>query len=239
MIFLANKLRGASKSSTKIEYVGGKTFTRGGSASSTTTVPLTDLTGGIGTQPQEGDIVIASVNIGSYASNYATSQLPSGYTQIAALYGNNNYDNSHNVSYKIMGATPDTSIVIPATISDLWAQTVTIQVFRNVDIINPLDVTPTTSILTATALPNPPAITPITAGAVIVVCGATAYYYAALTNNELTSFLSIQSINDTYDSYSGSGYFEWVSGAFDPVAFGGTNQTSYAATAVTMALRPK
>jgi hypothetical protein len=72
-----------------------------------------------------------------------------------------------------MGATPDTSITLTGgTLSADDAGAVVVQVWRGVDPTTPFDVTQTTATGTNSVLCDPPAITPVTPGAVIVSGGA-------------------------------------------------------------------
>jgi hypothetical protein len=151
------------------------------------------------------------------------------------------YDTSLNVSYKFMGATPDTSFTRPSTGSVADAQQHTIQVWRNVDPAI-FDVTPVSATGTGVGRPNPGSITPITPGAVILICaGAAAAAAAAFVapSGFATNFLTGRT-NDTNDAVVGSGYqLGWTSGAVDPAQFtGGTTVSTASWAAYTIALRP-
>jgi hypothetical protein len=214
-------------------YVGGKTFARAGSLSPTTQ-SLTNLTGGTNAAPQAGDLVIIAVATGS---NTLRSQAVTGYTQIASLYESDTVDTNLWVGYKIMGPTPDTTVTIPASNSINDAQTVAIQVWRNVvyeDV--------TTAIGDNTVLANPPSITTTTGNNVVLVIGAGGHedivgaqtYAASYADN----FLTIGS-DDTFDSTIGFGSVNQpTAGAYDPPAFtfSGTNSTSFSFAAVTVVL---
>jgi hypothetical protein len=213
-------------------YVGGKTFARAGS-SLTTSLSLTDLTGGTNAAPQEGDLVIIAVATGSSAQR---SQAVTGYTQIASLYSNDSNDTNLWVGYKTMGLTPDTTVTIPASGNVSDAQTVAIQVWRNAQYE---DVATATGV--DTVLANPPAIT-TTGSDIVLVIGAGAHgagtqtYTASYANN----FLTIGS-DGTFDSTIGFGSVNRpTAGAYDPAAFtfSGVDSISYSFAAVTVALRP-
>jgi len=215
-------------------YVGGKTFARAG-ATSTTNVSLTDLTGGANTAPQEGDLVVIAVATGSIAQR---SQAVSGYTQIAALYSNDDHDTNLWVGYKIMGPAPDTTVTIPSTGSTADAQTVAIHVWRNVEFVNS---TTTTSVNTAIA--DPPTITVSEDNSIVLVVGAAGHtdgtdtFSASYANN----FLSV-GFNDTYDSTIGMGsVFRSTSGSYNPAAFtfSGTSTANNSSASVTIDLRPR
>ena len=222
-----------------ITYVGGQVAGRAGIAS---TASITfALTGGTHATPQAGDLVIITAVVGSQARNPA--QAISGYTALGQLNPNTTtYDTSMNVSWKFMGKTPDTTFTLPSTGNIADAQRYTIQVFRDVDTTTPMDVTPVSATGTATGRPNPGSITPVTAGAWVVICGggaaATGAAYVApanFTTGFLTGFTA-----DTNDAMVGSGYWSgWSSGAVDPAAYtGGTANAVDSWAAYTIALRP-
>lgn len=222
-----------------ISYVGGQVNGRAGVAS-TATITFS-LTGGSNTTPQAGDLVIITAVVGSQARNPA--QAISGYTALGQLNPNaTTYDTSLNVSWKFMGATPDTTFTLPSTGNIADAQRYTVQVFRGVDPTTPFDATAVPASGTGTGRPNPGAILPVTAGAWVVICGGgaagTGANYVAPTNfttNFLTGFTA-----DTNDAMVGSGYWSgWTSGSVDPAAYtGGTTNAADSWAAYTLALRP-
>jgi hypothetical protein len=222
-----------------IVYVGGFAGNRPGSTS-TATITFA-LTGGTDSTPQADDLVIISVAVGSVGRTPACAV--SGYTALGQLNSNGTTsDTSHNVSYTFMPGTPDTTFTLPSTGNGADGQAYTVQVFRNVDATTPMDATSTTATGTGTARPDPPSITPVTAGAWVVICGAGASPLGAnytgpanFTTNFVTSVGA-----DTSDAMVGSGYWTgWSSGAVNPAAFtGGTTGAAESWTARTMALRP-
>jgi hypothetical protein len=224
-----------------LQYVGGKTQAIEGTTSDAV-VSLTDLTGGLASQPAADDIVIVGYVI--YAlGDVAVGVQTAGYTEIAELRGNDVSDANLSVSYKIMGGTPDTSVTVSPTLNTAFAGAVVIHVWRGVDTTTPLDVASTTAVGTNTDRPNPPAITPSTAGAVVVAIGGGSVENppgAVLTQpgSELSNFLSIKS-DDVEGAVIAAGSYAWTSGAFDPVAWtGGNNHADSSWAAVTLALRP-
>ena len=121
------------------------------------------------------------------------------------------------------------------------------QVYRNVSLTNPLDVTSTTFGALNGAIPNPPAITPATSGALIVVAASAAHDATAggaFTASYLSNFITTNtvSLGETNDATVGMGNVAWTSGAYDPAAwtFTGTGGTisNWSYNSVTMALRP-
>jgi hypothetical protein len=78
---------------------------------------------------------------------------------------------SYELFYKIMGATPDTVVDIHADAVEVIG--VSLVAFRGVDTTTPLDdVTVPATATTANSFPDPPTITPNTAGAWVVAFGA-------------------------------------------------------------------
>jgi hypothetical protein len=231
----------ATPAAANIRYVGGTTLAITGSTSTQTDVSLTSLSGGLATAPSAGDLVIVYNGIGS-TSDRNTLVQTNGYTPVADLYSDDTYDANLGVYYKIMGASPDTVVRMPATGSTANAGAVVVQVWRGVDPLVPLDVVSTTATGTNGVLCNPPAITPATAGAVIVAGGAGAHTFGVqtYTSSDLSNFITVGGPNSTNDVTVGVGSYAWTSGAFNPATFGysGTDQVSNSWAAVTLALRP-
>jgi hypothetical protein len=219
-------------------YVGGRTQSGSGTTSNIS-VSLTSLTGGTNTAPQAGDFVIIALEMcGTSDKSYRIS----GYDQIVDLYANDTEDSNLQVGRKFMGGTPDTSATITGgTGSTADAYALAIQVWRNVNTTTPLDVTSTTATQTNTGIPNPPAITPVTAGAQIIVAAGTARtggtntFGAAYLSNFLTA-----GANDDNDATIGMGNILWTGGEYDPAAwtFSQSDSNNFSTNSVTMALRP-
>lgn len=223
----------------QIQYVGGFVTSAAGGTTNVS-ISLTTLTGGLASAPAAGDLVIVS-----FATNGPLGDITyriTGYTQVADLYSNDTYDTNLQVGYKIMGATPDTTVTITggsgSSSSPLAA---TVSVWRNVDAITPLDVNSTTVTILNTAIPNPPAILPLTTGSRIVVVGGAGHVgsTASFTASYLSNFITIGA-NGTYDCSIGTGHIAWSAGIYDPAAwtYSTTDSTNNSAAAVTMALRP-
>ena len=227
-----------------IQYVGGITSGTSG-ATTDHTVGLTSLTGGIASSPQYGDLIIVAVERGGSANKAYNI---AGFTQIADLYANDIQDSNFHVGYLICPIIPPTSVTFTGgsgNASD--GMSIVIQVFRNVDQTTPLDVTSTTFGALDSALVNPPAITPVTSGAFIVVAGGASHDATTdglFTASYLTNFRTITTVAlaETNDATVGMGYVPWTSGAYDPAAwtFNGTGGTplNWSYSAVTMAIRP-
>lgn len=193
---------------------------------------------------QQNDLVLYSVAVsrdGVGEPNITTT----GYTNIVdKLLANDNEDALISVWYKVMGATPDTSVVSTDT-GDLGDSVVAhVRVYRGVNTSNPIDVTTTTNTQINTFVPDPPAITPVTDFSMIVVYGAGAWagmmlyknqgdYASSETSNGLENsdiaFLSYQNLQAT-------------AGEFNPDPFtlaAGSDSTAGSAVSVSVALRPE
>jgi len=226
-----------------ISYVGGYAVGITGSASTTTDVALTSLTGGSDTAPSAGDLVVVFYGTGSASPSGQAITVNSSYTNLTRLTVNATYVTRLIVGYKIMGSTPDTVVNVSQTFAGGNAGSVSVHVFRGVSSTTPLDVTSTTATDGNTVLANPAAITPATAGAWIVAGGAGAHNGGVDTYSspDLSNFQSVGGPNSTNDSTIGSGiYTSWTSGAFNPGAFtfSDSNSSQFSTASYTLALRP-
>lgn len=221
-----------------LQYVGGLTSQTTGAVAGTRSISLA------GISMQANDLVIVAYERTGTTDKTATTI--SGYTTVAALYSNNTtpttgVDSNLIVAYKFMPATPDANLVIPTSGATADAEAVVVQVWRGIDTSNPLDVTATTVTQTATGIPNPPAITPVTTGAVIVVAAGTGHNGATDTFGAayLSNFLTVGG-DSTNDATVGMGWLTWPGGSYDPAAwtFTQVDSTAYASNSVTLALRP-
>jgi hypothetical protein len=223
-----------------IAFVGGQA---GGRAGSVSTLSVNyALTGGTDAAPIAGDLVLIGVGIAS-AGRTPACAVTDPATWIN--YGQQNADDGNDahldVSAKFMGGTPDTAFTLPATGHIDDAQTYAVLVFRGVDAaIDDATAVGTSGI--DTGRPNPPSITPVTAGAWPVVFGAGACGTAATFTapaNYTTNFQTAVG-NDVNDSAIGAGYrSDWSSGAEDPANFtGGTTNPAHSWAAYTLALKP-
>ena len=221
-----------------ITYVGGKTVATAQSGNWSTS--LTNLLGGSGSAPIEGDTVVAVYSVGS-SSDLDIGVVTAGYVELAELYANSNYDINLSVSWKRMGVTPDTNIIFSTTGGTAYGITVAVQVWRGVDEGTTFDATSTTATGTGSGALNAPAITATTDGSVILVAGGMGGRQGAqtFTAPELLNFLTV-GYNASQDSSVGLGSFAWTSGSYDPSAWGFsvTPDGTGGWAAVTMALRP-
>lgn len=143
----------------------------------------------------------------------------------------------YDASWKIMGSTPDTSVTIKGSTDANTPVIVLVQAWSGVDTTTPMDVAPVYAGTNGAA--NPGAITPVTAGAVVVAAGIAAENFnvpgapTGYTNLTANKFLISNAIEAGMASKVWSG-----SGAEDPATFSGfSTSTTFAAGAFTFALR--
>jgi hypothetical protein len=219
-----------------IQYVGHGTAVTDGNTD--TVVSLTALTGGLASSPSEGDLVV--VYVGKTLQSDADMSLDTaGYTEVADLYANDTRDANLGVYYKFMGSTPDTEVRFSSV--GAAAENMHVRVFRGVDQTTPMDVTRTTATGLNSSDVNPPSITPVTAGAWIVVGGAG----AEVNDSSVTPPTGVSDALNTTNNATWPGLMvtaiktDWSSGAFDAGAW--TNITANANAswaACSIALRP-
>lgn len=205
---------------------------------------LLDAAGGTPTL-QQNDIVVIST--GYRITNSVTwDKTPTGYTDAYSTIFEDSTGNdlSLKTTYKVMGATPDTSVTIPAA-SSRGASV--IHVLRGVDTTTPIDVASTTAGgANANGVnPNPPSITPTTAGAWIYCVGSVASStpVAAITNSpdlsSTTNHFKGALATSTVGAIGAGLKEDWASGAFDAAAFaGGAPNSTGSWAAASVALRP-
>ena len=231
---------GGGQTTTAIQYVGGKTVAVTPSASANTTISLTDLTGSPSTALQAGDIVIVSYVVAAIASNGVTSNT---YTTLADITADDTSETSLYVGYKIMGATPDTSVTVTRTSSTSVSGCVAIQAYRYVDEVYPIQQPANTATFLNTVRPTPPTITPWDVNSVAVIVGAGAHTRGnvAYTTTGLTSFITTGGVDVADDSSIGAGFRVITSGSYSPNQFGfpQADSTAYSSAGVSIALKPK
>lgn len=197
---------------------------------------LTGLTGGIGSAPIAGDIVIISTgcNSGTNLNMQAT-----GYTEITDLYQNDTSDANLGLYWKIMGGSPDTTFAVTG-MSSTGSNIVRVMVFRGIH-ATPLDVAASTGGGINSGNAIVPAVTPVTAGAIIIgtavaVAGNILNVSSAMSNPD--SYLGFES-GKLSQVCHGMGYTIWSgSGAEGPHTWGGATGTQSSWAAAQIALRP-
>ena len=217
--------------------VGSKTVGWGGTTSNSV-ISLTDLTGGTDTAPQDGDLVLIGYFAGTSTGSPVLSFVTSGYTAPVSLFAEDTADTTTVMGYKLMTATPDTSVTVSGTGSGSHAGRLAVMVFRGVDPSTPLDVTTTTATGINGGRPTPPAITPTTPGAVIVMFGGSGSQAPAVFGSGVSNFIT-QFQTDTVSITVGAGMHSWVSGTYTPAQWTGNTASTQASWAsATFALRP-
>ncbi len=168
-----------------------------------------------------------------------------GWVELTDQIGADTRDANMSVSYKIMGATPDSSIPVNSAITTAFGSTSVVHIWRNVDQNNPIDVTTTTATAANSAVFDSPAITPVTAGAQVLSIGlSTAAANAGDTDITAPSGYGNQVDNNgngsTASVQAGIASKAWSgSGAENPAAWTNiTTTTSDSWVAATVALRP-
>lgn len=190
---------------------------------------------------QDGDLVVVGYHVTSNTDRNI-GVTTAGYTEEAELFANDTYDANLSVSWKVMGPTPDADVSLSSTGSSSHPGHVSIRAYRGVDATTPMDAARTTATGTNGLLVNPPAITPVTSGALVVIFGNGAAAQASLAtpyaSSDLTDFNS-GLVSDFYDLAWGVGHYGWTSGAFDGAAWTGPSSAATDSwNAVALALRP-
>lgn len=229
-----------------IKLVGYASAAVAGAASGNTTLALNSgLAGGSRSAVQADDLVVAVFAVGSTVDRtLSITDGTNAYTLVSSeRYANDNQDANLRVAYKFMGSTPDTNTTFGPTGATGDAGVAAVYAFSGVNKTTPLDVAATTATGTNSGIPNPPSITPVTAGAYIMCVGTNAGQWFGtpdFSSASLTDFTNLWS-NSTQDCVLGIGLkTDWTSGAFDCPAFsldvGDSTAASWAA--LTLALRP-
>ena len=212
------------------------------STSTAITLSLTALTGGLASSVASGDLVLVFSGWGGTADGNPGVTSPAAI-EVADLYANSTHDANLSIAYFVAGPTPPASVTVASSGATASGSICGVAVYRGVDPTTPLDVTTTTATGTGTGDGNPPAITPITAGAQLVCCSlvaavngntyvAPAGYSLIVNRAGLSTLIRAASLGVAHKAWSGSG-------ADDPAAFnwaGTAGQGSWAAA--TLAIRP-
>ncbi len=212
-----------------IQFVGGKVI--GNNApSSPWTVSLTELTGGIATEPANGDLVMVVFGVTKTTSqtlDFSTS----GYTKLYNNFVTAPTATNIMLGYKFMTSTPDTSVVVTST-DNTRGWSMGILVFRGVNQTTPFATNFTTATGTASNV-NPPAITPPVEGTTVAVFAVAADVGVGVplfTSNDLVAFSSAAG-GLSASNVVGVGYKQpFGTNTVDPSGFGNnTGLNSWAA----------
>ena len=137
---------------------------------------LDSLQGGIASAPAQDDIVIV-VNTIANATDGNPGVGTAGYTEIKdAFNGVDTNKTNLSVNYKIMTASPDTTVSCNPSSGTTISSVCLAMVFRGVDILNPMDTASTSaaSTLNTSEDVDCPSIQPVTSGAFVVCTGGAA-----------------------------------------------------------------
>lgn len=219
-----------------ISYVGGNKLAIAPSNSGS--LSLTALTGGSDSAPVQNDYVVVTWSRG-FNSDINMALTSAGYTELADLYADDNTDANLGVYIKKMGAVPDTTVDV-AAIGAAFGGVLIAEVYRGVDLTTPMDVAVQTATGANSALANPPSITPVTTGAMIVTCGSAGAQSGTGDNASNFASSDMTVFQTTFAAFTngGMGHRAWTSGAYDPAAWTCADNIRSSWAAVTLALRP-
>lgn len=192
---------------------------------------------------QENDVVVVVTSISS-TSNLNPGVNTSGYAELADLYANDTRDANLSVSWKRMGATPDTTVEILGSGSGTIPVSAIVRVYRGVDTTTAIDVTTTTATNLNGSRANAPSITTVTNGAWVLACMAstgdgtpTDFTGPSGMNNFIQEQGVVAGVRSTITSLAD--IERATAGAYDPAALtGGESTSSDSWCACTVALRP-
>jgi hypothetical protein len=211
----------------------------GGSAN----IDLTALVDGIASAATTGDEVILIAG-GSSGIDTAPAGPDGTWTEIIAnIFISDSLKSNLRAWRKRMGAVPDTSVTVSLVNNSAGGGGAIAFVARGVDAATALDVAVVTTSDVNSAMVNPPAITPVTAGALILAGGfgssdPTPVAFTGPAN--MTGFHQAQGAGSTRGGVIGAAVkTDWTAGAFDPDAFtGGETSASCSWIGFSIVLRP-
>ena len=207
------------------------------------TLDLTALTGGSDTSPSTGDYVIIFGAASSGTDNPVTIS-DGTYTALGAdIYQSDTFKVNTNVFGKVQGGTPDTSVSINGASNSTGGNSAVAVVLRGVNATTQMDVALVSTGALNTALADAPSITPSTAGAWIICGGGIAQDTSPGTFTgpaNMTDYHQASSVGSSRGNVAWAAIkTDWASGAFDPAALtGGDESTPYAYGAFALAVRP-
>lgn len=245
MSMLLNSYILAAAAAAGLQYVGGLEVDGSSWGAGNTTVSLSGtLTGGLASSPQAGDFCIVGYSQAGTADRTARaiSNAAGAFTSLMTQYVNDTNDTSITIKYKFLESPIDYDLIMGTPSSSGNGVNVSIQVFRGVNVSTPFDVAEVTVALTDTALANPGAITPVTAGAIIgtfAACAMGASISTAYTSSDYDAFTSSARSGTNRSHTAAFGRKAWTSGAFNAAVYGGPSaNVADSCIAVAFALRP-
>ena len=225
--------------------IGFRGSAENSSAPSTdTTVDLTTISG-----LAQGDLVIVAASVGDNdnLTTLETLNNSAGYTKLNQVRSTADVDDAHlSVWYKIMTATPDSSVVIEGTGPGTdAAMAVVVMAFSGVDQGTPFDVASTSVTGINTSNPDPPSINHNNpSGVWTVIAGGNGHIAGGLCTFTFPTGYTTNAIDrgqdDTFDTTVGMGYNSSPSDPEDPgvMTHSCADSADNAWAAFTMALRP-
>lgn len=227
------------------EFVGGAegTAINGGNV----TLDLTALTGGSASSASQNDVVVVLGGQAAGTNGVAPTMASSGWTQIATGIANDIRASGATAWYKVMGATPDTSVQVNGNANANNSVTALAFVFSSVDTTTPIDATAVVNAVSDTVIPSFSAITSSANDRGLVIIGAAigannegARYY--VDNNAVYEYVIGVGANDTNDCASGMGYLRAYgqSASYTPYGYtlnAGADDVSYSNVAISILLR--
>lgn len=237
-IFMCGGWFAPESSQAALQYVGGASATGTGA---TYNVSLTGLSGGIGSSAAAGDLVIVVTGWAS-AADGDPGVTTAGYTEVYDLFGNDTRDANLSVNWKIMSGTPDTSVTVSGFNNAANGGATVVHVWRGADQTTPMDVAaPAGATGNNGALPDSPAITPVTSGAYVLTVGLGTGAAAPTVFTAPSGYVNAVSAagaGSTMGAVAAIASVAWAGGAVDPGAWTGTTGTTDSRAAGTLALRP-
>jgi hypothetical protein len=188
----------------------------------------------------ENDYVIAVAMMASNTVRTGTMN-SAGWTLLGNTSANSTCDSALYAWGKRMSSSPDTAISISLSGASADGRILVAQAYRGVDTTTALDVAVVTASNVNSRAANPGAVTPVTAGAIVVSIGGAAYLNPSvdMTEPALSDVLAHKGSGSTYSASMLIGHQDWTSGALNPAAMtisGSVSGDSWAA--MTIALRP-
>ena len=214
-----------------ITLVGTASANRATDGALTVTLPVGTTT---------NDVVYFAYEFGDN-SDFNMSMSTTGYTEIADLFGDDDFKCNLAVFRKVMGGTPDTEAVSNAHGGNAGSSiAAVVMVLRGVDTTTPEDAAATTLAAANTNIPDPPSITTVTNGAWVLAVGSSTNAEVATAPTGYSDVVTAVATGAWDNCGIAMALKEIaVAGAENPGAFGNiTDSSGRAACSVTIAVRP-
>lgn len=190
-----------------------------------------------------GDIVIVALGCAAGSGTPLMGMATTGFTLVNSLSANDQNDCHLKVFYKVLGSSFDSFVEITSPQLAGMPVTAAIHVWRNVHNTTPLDVAAVSTTGINGGVINSPSITPVTPGALVIICGS-----SGATGHSITPKAPPSGFGNTVECLLDLAYSSvvvmasqfWESGSVVGGAW--TNLPTFTTNswcAVTLALRPK